>query len=63
MACGVLEAVVEAATPREPDGMEDRQRGQDTFTSDAGLESSENVRLQALAVLGSFASSKIPCLG
>lgn len=62
MACGVLEAVVAAATPRDPDSMDDRQRGEDAFILDAGLKSSEIVRLQALAVLGSFSSSKIPCL-
>lgn len=62
MVGGVLEAVVAAATPREPHSMDDRQRREDAFISDAGLKSSEIVRLQALAVLGSFASSKIPCL-
>lgn len=62
MASGVLEAVVEAATLRAPNAIDDQRRIEDAFTLPLSLNSLENVRLEALAVLGSFASGKKPCL-
>lgn len=63
MSAGVLEAVVEAATLRHPYGPSGHQRIEDdTSSSQSDLNDSENVRLQALAVLGSFASSTMPRL-
>ena len=63
MSTGVLQAVVEAATPRHSYGAPGHQRIEDeTWSSQSVLNDSENVRLQALAVLGSFASSMMPYL-
>lgn len=57
-ASGVLEGVVEAATWEVTSSVGGQSIKEDAFVLAASLTNPENVRLQALAVLGSFASGK-----
>lgn len=57
-ASGVLEAVVDAATWEATSSVGGQSIKEDAFVVAASLPNPENVRLQALAVLGSFASGR-----
>lgn len=57
-ASGVLEGVVEAATWEATSSVGGQSIKEDGFVLAASLTNPENVRLQALAVLGSFASGR-----
>ena len=57
-ASGVVEGVVEAATRKATSTVGGQSNKEDAFVLAASLTNSENIRLQALAVLGSFASGR-----